>query len=119
VKNLKFGVLLFGVLGVVSLLILGIIPDGFKEDAVNSILVLAGFAVPAVVAAMGAAKPPFQRWQAAVAVAGFALVFVKMRMWVIAPHIMDLPGAGFKLMIISTILGLIVSIIALVKSEEA
>jgi hypothetical protein len=116
VKNLKFGVLLFGALGLVSLFMLKIIPDGFKHDAVNAILVLAGFAAPVAMGVMGISKP-FARWMGAVATAGFALVLVKFRVYEMIKHIGDVP-TEFKLLIISTVLGLVVSIITLAKPEE-
>jgi hypothetical protein len=121
VKNLKFGVLLFGALGVIGLLVLGWTAM-LEADKAQAILVMAGFVVPLVMGIMGVTKPPFQKWQAAVAAAGFALIFVKMRMWDILPHIADVMkffGAGMLMVIIACVAGLIVSILAIVKSEEA
>jgi len=119
VKNLKFGVLLCGALGVVSLLMSHWMLM-FEFDKVQALLMMAGFAVPVVMAIMGITKPPFQKWQAAVSLAGFALIFIKSRMWVILPHVGIWAKDPAALMaVIGCIGGVIVSIMALVKSEEA
>jgi hypothetical protein len=115
VKNLKIGVLVFGVLGLVGMFMseIGLM---LKYDKVNTILMLAAFGVPTVLAAMGLVKPPFQMWQAGVSLAGFVLAVIKIRLWKTLPHIADVP-TGLKLVLIATVGGVIVSILALAKPE--
>ena len=119
---MKVLILVFGILGVISLFIpMGDgIPSMFslfmELDKVQIILMLAAFGLPAAMGAMGLAKPPFQMWQAVVALAGFALAAVKTKIWEGLPHIMDQPLPG-KLMLIATLGGIIVSAIALAKPE--
>jgi len=120
-KNMKVLILVFAILGVVSLFIP--MDGGFtmfaalKAMGVGQLaLILGGFVVAAVMAGMGLAKPPMQQWQAGVALAGFGLVFIKGRMWNLADAFRaPLP---MKLMAIAVIGGLIFSIIALVKPES-
>lgn len=118
-KNLKLGVLAFGALGVISLLMeFQMLKLGFKHDAANTIMVLVGFILPLVMGIMGVTKPPFLAWQAGVAAAGFALVFVKFRLWQTIKFIGDVP-MSMKLSMIAVIGGLIVSILAIAKPERA
>jgi hypothetical protein len=122
VKNLKVVILICGILGLVSMFL----PMGsgmpsmfsiFMEfDKFQLILMLAAFGVPTAVAAMGLAKPPAQAWHGIAALAGFALAAVKTRIWSSIGHIMDAPMSG-KLMLIATIVGLVVAIMAVVKPE--
>jgi hypothetical protein len=124
VKNLKLLILVFGILGLVSLFLpLGSgLPSTFKAlmegDKFTLLLMLAAFGLPTVMGAMGMAKPPFMAWQAALATAGFALGAIKTRIWETLPHIADLP-ISLVLMSIAAILGLIFAIMALVKPEKA
>jgi hypothetical protein len=120
-KNMKILILVFGILGVISLFI----PmEGFTmfailklAGAVHLAAILGGFILAAVMGGMGLAKPPMQQWQAGVALAGFALVFVKFKMWQGLGKIMDTPLPG-KLMVIAVFGGIIVSILALAKPES-
>ena len=118
-KNLKFGVLAFGLLGIISMFI----PSGgfkfFDFAALDAKMVygpLAGFAVAAIFGILGVVKPPFGKVNAIAATAGFGVAFVLLKMWKIG----DLFKGPFpiKLMVISVLAGLIISIIAVVKSEE-
>jgi len=120
-KNMKVLILVFGILGVISLFI----PmEGFtlfaalKAGGMGDLIpILGGFVLAAVMGGMGLAKPPMQQWQAGAAAAGFALIFVKGKMW----HVLDmfkLPGIPFKLLAVACIGGLIVSILALAKPES-
>ncbi len=121
-KNLKVLILVFGVIGLISMFL----PVGegapsmfslfMAVDKFQLILMLAAFGVPTAVAAAGLAKPPAQAWHGIAAAAGFALGAVKTRIWETAPHIMDVP-LSLKLMIIAVVGGLIVSILAIVKPE--
>jgi hypothetical protein len=114
-KNLKIGILVFGALGLLGIL-MSDIGLAFKYDKSNTIMILLAFGAPTVVAAMALAKPPLMMWHAAVALAGFVLAMIKVRLWETLPHIMDVP-TGLKLALIGTTGGLVVSILALVKKE--
>ena len=122
-KNSKVFVLLFGIIGLVALFLpLGDgMPSLFKitmeVDKVQLILMLAAFGLPALMGAMGLAKPPFLPWQAAVSLAGFALAAVKMRIWDMLGQFGSTALSG-KLMIVAIIGGLIFSILALVKRDD-
>ncbi len=120
-KNLKVLILVFGVIGLVSLFLpMSPLPSMFsmlmEVDKFQLGLMLAAFGVPTAVAAMGMAKPPAQSWHGIAALAGFALGAVKTRIWETAPHIMDVP-LSMKLMIVAVVGGVIVSIMGVVKPE--
>ena len=115
-KNLKFGVLAFGVLGLVGLFMSDIVA-GLKHDAANSIMVLLGFAAPAAMGAMGL-KAPFKRWQGIVALVGFALVTVKLRAWEMIKFISLMP-MGLKFALISCLAGAVVAAITVAVPEES
>lgn len=119
-KNMKILILVFGILGVVSLFIPshGFTMFAFLKLAGMGYLVpvLGGFVLAAVMGGMGLAKPPMQQWQAGAAAAGFALVFVRLKFWELLKGIGDAPLSG-KLMIIAVLGGLITSILAAVKPE--
>lgn len=119
-KNMKVLILVFGILGVISLFIPS---GGFTTFALLKALgmsylvpVLGGFVLAAVMGGMGLAKPPMQQWQAGAAAAGFAMVFVRFKFWQIFKGIGDAP-ISMKLMIVAVLGGLVVSIIALAKPE--
>ena len=65
---------------------------------------------------LGVVKPPFGKVNAIAATAGFGVAFVLLKMWKIGDMF---KGPLFaKLLAISVIGGLVVSIISVVKSEE-
>jgi hypothetical protein len=124
VKNLKFGVLLSGLIAVIGFFVP---TEGFKFfdlaalDAKTVYIPLAGFAVAMIMGILGAAKPPFTKMHAIVATVGnaVALTFLTdMKPWKIF-EAFKAPMLGLKLIAIGGILGLILSIVAAVKSEEA
>lgn len=121
-KNLKVVILACGIAGLVSMFlpIASGAPSMFSMllefDKLQLILMLAAFGVPTAVCAMGLAKPPAQAWHGIAAAAGFGLAAVKMRIWSSISHIADAPLSG-KLMLIATVVGLVVSIMAVVKPE--
>ncbi len=114
-KNLKFIIIAFGVLGLISLVMLDIF-KGLDRDAAQAILLIAAFAVPVIVSVVGITKPPAQAWQAAAALAGFVLAFVKFRVWEMVKVLSLLP-MGYKLGMVAAVGGIVVSILALVKPE--
>jgi len=123
VKNLKVLILVFGILGIVSMFIP---THGFTLFSLFKLmgtgqlaLMFISFALPAAMGGMAVAKPPIQKWQAGVAAAGFALACVKLRIW---EAFKDLGGL-FKvfpmlLIFIAAVGGLVVSIMALAKGED-
>ena len=120
-KNMKVLILVFGILGVISLFIP---TEGFTMFAFLKLAgmgylvpVLGGFVLAAVMGGMGLAKPPMQQWQAGAAAAGFALVFVRLKFWQMLKGIGDAPLSG-KLLIVAVLGGLICSVIALAKPES-
>jgi hypothetical protein len=128
VKNLKFGVLLFGLIGIVSMFLPMIsmgeasfsMWDARQGAALNVYGGLAGFAIALVAGIAGAAKPPFTKMHAIGATVGFGLALVllsDMKPWKIFEIFKGALGA--KLMGVAILGGLIVSIVSLVKSEEA
>jgi hypothetical protein len=111
-------ILLFGALGVVSLLMeFDTLKAGLEHDTANYAMVLAGFVLPLLMGLMGVMKPPFMAWQAAVALAGFALVAVKLRIWDTLPHIGEVPMAG-KLGMVAVVGGGVGSVRARVMPEN-
>ncbi|MBL0217234.1 MAG: hypothetical protein IPQ07_25575 [Myxococcales bacterium] len=120
-KNLKVLILVFGVIGLISLFLpMSPLPSMFSMlmeiDKFQLVLMLAAFGIPTAVAAMGLAKPPAQAWHGIAALAGFALGAVKTRIWETAPHVMDVP-LSMKLMIVAVIGGVVVSIMGVIKPE--
>ena len=115
-KQAKLGILACGALLVV-LLVSDHFVDSLKADALWTILLLAAFAVPTAMGLMAMKTPPMLPWQAIASLVGFGLAFVKTHMWEMLPHIADIPGIRYKLIPIAVVLGIIFSIIALVKPE--
>lgn len=113
-KQTKFAIIALGALGLIGLFMSGIL-KGFEHDKANVIMVLAGFGVPVAMGAL-ALKAPMERWQAGVALAGFALAAVKLRAWEMVKLIAHLP-LGFKFAVLGCLLGVVVSLVALVKPE--
>ncbi len=115
-KNLKLGVLACG-----AVLLVLMLTDHFvemlKADALNTILMLVGAAVPTALGAMGLAKPPFLQWQAVASLAGFALIAIKLKIWESLPHIAD-AGTKGKIGMIAVVVGIVVSALAVAKPED-
>ena len=121
-KNVKVLILVFGIIGLVSLFLPnGPMPSMFSMfmefDKFQLILMLAAFGIPTAVAAMGLAKPPAQAWHGIAALLGFGLAAVKTRIWETLPHVMDMPGMALKLMIVAVVGGVVTSVIGVVKPE--
>ena len=121
-KNLKVGVLAFGILGVIACF-LPMVSFGDQSFSLWSLrglgaagqvyLTMAGYVAAVVAGALAMAKPPMQRWQAVVALIGFALVLVKIRDGLFKGAI------GGMLMSVAAVGGVIVAILCLVKPEKA
>jgi hypothetical protein len=122
VKAAKPLIVLFGVMGLISLFLpMDPLPSLFSMlmeiDKLQLVLMLAAFGLPTIAGVAALSKPPAQAWQAVAALAGFGLAAVKTHIWETGPHIMDVP-LGMKLMIVATVGGVIVSIMGLVKPED-
>lgn len=123
-KNLKVMILAFGILGIVSMFIP---TQGFTLFSLFKLLgtgqlviMLLAFGLPAAMGGLALSKPPIQKWQAGVALAGFALASYKLEVWKIFKDF----GGLFKvvpmlLIVVAAIGGLVVSILALAKPETA
>jgi hypothetical protein len=120
VKNLKFGILVFGLLGLIGAFLPFVefagksisLWDLKEADAGQVYLTMGAFLVPLVIGALAVAKGPAMRWHGIVAAAGFALAVVKNRE--------NMEGAiGAKLMLISAVVGLVVAIMVAAKPEKA
>ena len=119
-KNAKIGVLAFGVLGLLSMFIPS---HGFTLFSLfklagsgQLILMLAAFALPAVMGGM--MMKGAQKWQAGVAAAGFLLGCIKLEVWKALPHIGELAKMfPMLLIVLSAIAGLVCAIVALTAKE--
>lgn len=124
-NNLKFGVLACGLVGLIAVFLpfatFGDMSFSLwktrEGDAANVYMVMAGFAVPLVMGAMAAAKPPMLRWQSIVALLGFVLVFIKMRHGL--PTDIFKGAIGAKLMGLALYAGTVFSVLTLAKPETA
>jgi hypothetical protein len=115
VKNLKILILLCGgaLLGIYISLGLN-----FDENKVDTLIFLAAYALPIVMGLMGVAKPPFQSWQGAIALAGFGVAAVRGRIWEQLPRFMDADGRDKAGMVV-LVVGIVVSVLAMVKPEDS
>lgn len=123
-KNIKFAVLACGLLGLIACFLPMVSMEGMSitfwdvhkapGEGVQVYLVMAGYALGAVMAAMAIAQG-LKRPQAIAAAVGFAFVIFKFR-----GGFTDLmKGAiGGKLMFIAALAGVVVSVIAAAKPEE-
>ena len=114
-------ILAFGVLGVIAMFIP---TEGmtlfslFKLLGMSYLVPIAGGFAAAAVMGIMSMKGPMLKWQSGVAVAGFAAASIRLEVWKVFPHI----GELFKmipmlLIVVAAIAGLIVSVLALLKSE--
>ena len=118
--NLKYGVVLSGLVGLIAcFLSLGAAGLSFwamREHApANTYMTISAYAVGFVVPAISIVKPPILRWQAIVSVLAFAFVLIKLRE-LLGAFITD-GSIGAKLMVVAPGLGLIFSILCLVKPQ--
>jgi hypothetical protein len=127
VNHLKVAVLLFGILGLVGVFLpqaeLAGHPITFWDTASNEgagihvYLVVAAYAVGALVAVVAIVAPPMQRWHSLVALVCFVFVLVKFR-YVLPFHIFK-QAIGSKLLGVAAYGGALVSALSLVQPEKA
>jgi membrane protease YdiL (CAAX protease family) len=116
VKYLKLGVLICSALGLAGMFMTGVGAQ-LEGDKANTIILLVAFALPVLMAVSALARPPFQAWQAGVSLACFALVAYKLQIWKTIKEIGDHP-TPLKLILIGAGLGVIVSVVAVLRPES-
>ena len=115
-KILKLGVVVCGALGIAGLVMAGI-ELMMEADKLSTIVMIAAYALPILMGLVALAKPPFQAWQAGVSLAGFALAAYKLRIWDTIRAFGEAP-TGFKLMTFGAGIGVILTIVAVMKPED-
>lgn len=113
-KNLKLVILACGgaLLGI-------FVSDGlnFSENAADTIIFLAAYALPALMGALALIKPPAMAWHAGIALSGFGTAAVRGKVWDQLSAFGELSGKG-KAGVILLVVGVLVSILALLKPED-
>jgi hypothetical protein len=123
VRHLKFGVVLFGVVGLVGVFLPQTVAGhsiSFWSTASNEgnvYLVVAAYALAALVGTVAVVAPPMQRWHSLVALVSFVFVLLKFR-YVLPFHIFT-EALGSKLLGIGAYGGALVSALSLLKPEPA
>lgn len=120
-RNLKLFILLFGALGLVS----AFVPsegvtmfEAWKFAGTDQLVImLVALALPVVMGLLGLMRPPQKAWQGIVALAGFALAAVKLRIWEGIKEFGTAPLGG-KLLFVAIIGGVVVSLLATAKPEN-
>ena len=129
-NNLKFGVLLCGLVGVIAVFLPQVSIGGHSisvwdahsapSDAGGGIhvyLLMGGYALALVMGLLAVITPPMQRWHGIVALVGFALVFAKIRHGL--PVDIFKGAIGAKLMGVSAYAGALLSLLSIAKPETA
>lgn len=118
-SNLKFGVIVCGLLGLVGSFLPLTNDVSFFDtrlfDAANVYIILAGFAAALAMGVLGVAKG-MERWMGIIAIVGFAMIVLRMRTEMID---MLKAGMGAKLMGIGAIAGLVLAILATARPEPS
>lgn len=129
-NNLKFGVLLCGLIGLAGVFLPQVtigghsisLWDGHSAPSehgggIHIYLVMGGYALGLLMGLLAVLSPPMQRWHSIVALLGFALVLLKMRQSL--PFDVFKGAIGAKLMGIAAYAGALVSLLSLAKPETA
>lgn len=116
--NLKYGVVLSGLVGLIACFLplgpgLANLWDMRTHAPVETYTTLIAYAVGFVVPAFAVANPPILRWQAIVAVLAFGFVLIKLR--AVLGVFLTEGAVGGKLLVVAPVLGLVFSILCLVK----
>jgi hypothetical protein len=120
VKHLKLLIALFAAVG---LLEIGLTIEGesllkrlFEIDVLEGVVYTAMFALPLLMAIWAVIRPPMLSWQSGVALTGFVVAVVRLKVWETLPELgsTDLHGI---VRAAAAVLGTIASAIALMKPE--
>lgn len=116
VKAIKLAILLCGLVGLVSVFTpfdgMSLFEATRHGQIADSIIVVAGFAVPAVLAALALCRPPMAQWQAVASLAALVVLAVKTRLWEFALEVLHLPHV-LQLFVIADIAGVVACVLAL------
>lgn len=119
-KKLKLAILLCGVIGLAELILPlrggSMLMYLLRIEPAQAIVLTAAFALPVIMMSMALSRPPTQGWQAGIALAGFVVAAVKLRVWEVIPHL-GLAGVNGILFIAAPIVGLLCSAVALLRPE--
>jgi hypothetical protein len=114
VKNLKLVILACGgaLLGIY-------VSDGlnFSDNAADTIIFLAAYALPTLMGLLALIKPPAMAWHGAIALSGFGTAAVRSKVWDSFGGFGELSGKG-KAGVILLVVGVLVSILAMLKPEN-
>lgn len=122
-KQIKFALLGFGLLGVIAIFALPFIsmgPISFtlwkirEADSGAVYITLVGFLMGGVAGGLAVAGKKLLRWQAILGIVGFVLAFIKVRNGLTGEG----TGIGAKLMFISALLGAVAAIAGVAKPEK-
>ncbi len=116
VKHLKLGIIVCAAIGLVTCFI-GSQAIWKAHDlpgmGKHIYMIIAGFALPLAMGVMAQLAPPMKRWQSGVALAGFALVLIKIRDGLFAGNLLN-----GKLMSLVVLAGVVLAIASLVKPSQ-
>ena len=116
-QNIKFGVVVCGLLGLVGCFLPLTADLSFFDtrefNAANFYIIAGGYAAALAMGAMGVAKG-MQRWMSIIAIVGFSVVVLRMRGEVL---VLLKAGIGAKLMGVAALAGLALAILTTVKPE--
>ena len=129
-NQLKLGVLLCGLVGLVGVFLPQAELAGHsislwdahsqptsQGGGLHVYMILAGYAAGVVMGGLALVKPPMQRWQSFVALVGFVFVLAKIRH--VLPFDVFKAALGSKLIGAAAYAGAIVSALSLLKPETA
>ena len=114
-NKLKVVILGCGVASLVLLIAGGL---DFEDNKADAAIMLAAFALPAAMGAVGVLRPPFMQWQAAISLAGFAVAAVRTRIWQTLPEFGSATGNAKAAMIV-LVVGVAAAALAMVQPENS
>ena len=130
VNQLKLGVLLCGLVGLVAVFLphdsMGghtvSLWDGHSQPTsqgggLHVYMIVAGYVAAFVMGVLALVKPPMQRWQSFVALVAFVFVLAKFRHWL--PVEIFKHAVGAKILGVTVYAGALVSAVSLLKPETA
>ena len=120
-KYAKFFIAAFAALGLAALFVprdaQPSVFDYWLPKLVHLVVIIAMFALPLLAALLSVIKPPFTRWHAVAALAGFVLAIVKTRVWDVGIDVVD-QTLAMQLLIAAATVGTLVSLFGLAKPES-